>query len=217
MDHIDFDTAASKYELQRKYGNNVGNKVWQYYGSEMSSAAADVLDQLLMTQFDSMLGPTREQRDPGQLLSISGDHRPGEATVNAITMSEQRSVEPDVRGSGVADRVHAVVRAGVSVNAAKARSDTNTSTTTRLQSSNTTDNRVCKDTRQQGKQTLKTAKPELVGTRSWEHAATKAGAQVKKECAQVNHSACRSRISSSIPSGGQQKGEENYAQSRASI
>ena len=138
MDHIDFDTAASKYELQRKYGNNVGNKVWQYYGSEMSSAAADVLDQLLMTQFDSMLGPTREQRDPGQLLSISGDHRPSEATVNAITMSGQRSVgrpkeRSDVRGSGLADRVHAVVRAEVSVNAAKARSDTNTSsTTTRL-------------------------------------------------------------------------------------
>ena len=60
-------------------------------------------------------------------------HQPGEATVNAITMSEQRSVEPDVRGSGMADRVHAVVRAGVSVNAAKARSNTNTSsTTTRL-------------------------------------------------------------------------------------
>ena len=93
MDHIDFDTAASKHELQRKYGNNVGNKVWQYYGSEMSSAAADVLDQLLMTQFDSMLGPTREQRNPGQLLPISADHQPGEATMNAITMSEQRSVE----------------------------------------------------------------------------------------------------------------------------
>ena len=65
-------------------------------------------------------------------------HQPGEATVNAITMSEQRSVgrskeRSDVRGSGLADRVHAVVRAEVSVNAAKARSNTNTSsTTTRL-------------------------------------------------------------------------------------
>ena len=111
-------------------------------------------------------------------------HQPGEATVNAITMSEQRSVgrskeRSDVRGSGVADRVHAVVRAEVSVNAAKARSNTNTSsTTTRLQSSNATDNRA----RQQGKKTLESAKPELVGTKSWEHAAKKAGAQVKKEC-----------------------------------
>ena len=77
MNHIQLDTDADVQALQRKYGESVGRKVWQYYESQMDNATSwsDVLDQILMTQFDSMLGPTRTQHSV--ILSIRRSLRCG--------------------------------------------------------------------------------------------------------------------------------------------
>ena len=62
MDHIQLDADVDVQALQlRKYGDSVDRKVWQYYEPQMDSATSDVLDQILMTHFDSMLGPTGTQ------------------------------------------------------------------------------------------------------------------------------------------------------------
>ena len=59
MEHTDFDTAADLGTLQRKYGKEIGMQVSRYYGSQLDHAAANALDNALLTQFDSYLGPTR--------------------------------------------------------------------------------------------------------------------------------------------------------------
>ena len=55
MEHIDFDAAADLGALQQKYGSEIGMQVFQYYGSRLDAAAADALDETLMTEFDLSL------------------------------------------------------------------------------------------------------------------------------------------------------------------
>lgn len=189
MDHIQLDTDADVQALQRKYGDSVGRKVWQYYESQMDSASSDVLDQILMTQFDSMLGPTRTQQGmkPRQQPQVSVPATVAQLAVNTTTTNEcnqqpaQRSKERSrARKSTVGKGMNAAGCVERSANAAKVRSNSNTNTPARSESIKAT---ASASVQIRGAKTGVTV-AQLIGhgSGSWEHAMQKAEAQIQEEC-----------------------------------
>ena len=122
MEHIDFDTAADLGTLQQKYGSEIGMQVFQYYGSRLDVAAADALDETLMTEFDSYLGPTRENQ-PSQLPVRQPTHKPNTLTASKTNNTANATVTNSTERSSVQQHKRPQGRSNI------ARSDNASATT----------------------------------------------------------------------------------------
>jgi hypothetical protein len=186
MEHIDFDTTADLGTLQRKYGKEIGMQVSRYYKSQLDDAAANALDNALLTQFDSYLGPTREEQ-PSPPPVRQPTHTPTtppiipiiRAVYATVTNSnEHNSVQPDKRpkewsnngGIPIVNATMLSVRAAAaterSANATNVRSATGSMDAAGTEKKHRVSNTI----------------DIMIGSESREHARRVAEAQVQEEC-----------------------------------
>ena len=161
-------------------------QVSRYYGSQLDDAAANALDDALLTQFDSYLGPTREQQ-PSPPPMRQPMHTPTTPTIIPIiktvyatvtNSNEHNSVQPDKRpkersNNGRISRVNATM---LSVRAAAATE--RSANATNVRSATGSMNAAGTEQKHRGSNTTDI----LIGSESREHARQVAEAQIQEEC-----------------------------------